>query len=110
LQPKENTAFYDACYLAIDKVRHGRYSKRALILISDGQDNLSTYSLNQVRDEVRASDVLVYSMNFSGAALAGGDLVIEGQSMLDELSRLSGGASFSQRYEGSMTRSNATSA
>jgi Ca-activated chloride channel family protein len=110
LQPKGNTAFYDACYVAIDKVRHGRYPKRVLILISDGQDNLSTYSLNQVREELKESGVLVYSMNFSGPALEGGGLVMEGQTILDELSRLSGGASFSQRYGRSLTTSDATSA
>jgi Ca-activated chloride channel family protein len=57
LQPRGNTALYDACYLAIDKVQHGRNSKRILILISDGEDNVSTYSFDQVRDELRISDV-----------------------------------------------------
>lgn len=93
LQPKGNTAFYDACYLAIDKVRHGRYSKRVLILITDGKDNNSKYSFTQVRDELRASEVLVYSVNFSGPEIAGTSLDMEGQNILDEFSLVSGGKS-----------------
>jgi Ca-activated chloride channel homolog len=94
LQPKGNTAFYDACYLAIDKVRHGRYAKRVLLLISDGEDNISTYSFNQVRDELRSSDVLVYSVNFSGVENLGSTLGMEGQQLMNELSIVSGGMSF----------------
>ena len=104
LQPKGKTAFYDACYLAINKVQHGRYSKRVLILISDGEDNLSTYTFNQVRDELKASGVLVYSVNFSRADDAGSVLGMEGQEFLKELSLLSGGMSFYQEYGGSVAK------
>lgn len=109
LQPSGNTAFYDACYLAIDKVRHGRNSKHVLILITDGQDNVSTYSFDQVRDELRASDVLVYSVNFSGTGIAGSQLGMEGQEILNEFSLVSGGMFFYKRNGRPLTASDATS-
>jgi Ca-activated chloride channel family protein len=109
LQPKGNTAFYDAFYLAIDKVRNGRNSKRVLILISDGQDNISTYSLDQVREELKTADVLVYSVNFSGTGIAGSMFGMEGQQILNEFSLISGGMFFYKRNGRSLTASDATS-
>lgn len=94
LQADGNTALYDACYLAIDKVRHGRYTKRVLLLISDGQDNVSNYSFTQVRDELRSSEILVYSVNFSSMQSQGSALGLEGQQLMNELSTVSGGISF----------------
>jgi Ca-activated chloride channel family protein len=110
IEPKQNTAFYDACYVALDKVRHGRYSKRVLLLITDGQDNVSKYSLSQVRDELKASGVIVYSLNFSnGDAAAGSALGQKGQQILTQFSSISGGRDFYKRY-GRLTTADAISA
>lgn len=110
VQPKGNTAFYDACYLALDQVQHGRYSKQVLILITDGQDNVSTYSLDQVRDELKASGVMVYSLNFAGTGMAGSELGFEGQHILEELSSVSGGRFFYQRFGRAMSTPDASDA
>lgn len=91
VQSKGNTAFYDACYLAINKVRHGRYSKQVLILITDGRDNVSKYSLAQVRNELKASGVLVYSLSLAGSVFGGSALGRDSQHILDEFSSVSGG-------------------
>lgn len=109
LQPKGNTAFYDACYLAIDKVRRGRYSKRVLILITDGEDNISSYSSDQVREELRASGVLAYSVNSSRTEIAGSSLGMEGQEILNGFSLVSGGMFFYKGNGRPLTTSDATS-
>jgi len=41
VQPKGSTALYDAAYIAVEKVAQGRHTKKALLIISDGQDNNS---------------------------------------------------------------------
>lgn len=110
VQPKGNTAFYDACYLALNKAQHGRYSRQVLILITDGEDNVSTYSLNQVRDELKASGVVVYSLNFAGTGEAGSALGMEGQHILEDLSSVSGGRFFYQRFGRAMSTSDASDA
>jgi len=46
VQTKSNTALYDACYLGVERVQRGTHPKRALLLISDGQDNNSRYTFN----------------------------------------------------------------
>ena len=94
VQPKSNTALYDAVYLGAEKVTRGAHQKRALIIISDGQDNNSRYTFNDVRKELKESDVSVYAVGI----LSGGDLGSRegmlGQSYLDELTGVTGGTSF----------------
>ena len=57
VQTKNNTALYDACYLGVEKVQRGAHPKRALLLISDGQDNNSRYTFNELRRLLKESDV-----------------------------------------------------
>jgi Ca-activated chloride channel family protein len=86
------TALYDACYLAIDKVQHGRHSKKALILISDGEDNLSHYKFKELRELLSETDVLLYSIDFPGNVRFGRSFLgEEGFRTLERLSSLSGG-------------------
>ncbi|PYS50759.1 MAG: VWA domain-containing protein [Acidobacteria bacterium] len=91
---KGNTALYDACYLGVEKVTRGAHQKRALLLISDGQDNNSRYTFNNVRRMLKESDVVVYSIGILGGNDPGSSLGMEGQSILDELSAVSGGKAF----------------
>ena len=53
LKPSGNTALFDACYVGLDKLQHGRHSKRVLLLISDGRDNTSRYSFANLRELLR---------------------------------------------------------
>jgi Ca-activated chloride channel family protein len=94
VQPKSNTALYDACYLGVEKVARGTHQKRALLLISDGQDNDSRYTFSEVRRLLKESDVVLYSIGILSGGDQGGSLGLEGQSILDELSSVSGGKAF----------------
>jgi len=62
VQSRGTTAFYDACYLGVDKVTHGTHPKRALLVISDGQDNNSRYTFKELRRLVKESDVIIYAI------------------------------------------------
>jgi Ca-activated chloride channel family protein len=46
------TALYDAVYMGLDHVRRGKNEKKALILITDGEDN-SRYRTSEVREYCR---------------------------------------------------------
>jgi Ca-activated chloride channel family protein len=94
IDPKSNTALYDACYLGVEKVSRGTHPKRALLLISDGQDNDSRYTFSEVRRLLKESDVVLYSIGILGGGDPGSTLGVEGQSILDELSSVSGGKAF----------------
>ncbi len=61
-QPKGFTALLDAVYLGVEKLANAKYSRRALVIISDGGDNASRYKLKEIRNLVAESDVMVYAV------------------------------------------------
>ena len=93
LKPWGGTALYDTCYAAMKKIRASRHSKRALIVITDGEDTNSRYSFNDLRKLVRDAGVPLYSINFLVSQYEG-ILPLEGLSVLDELTNPSGGLAF----------------
>lgn len=102
VQTKNNTALYDACYLGVERVQRGTHGKRALLLISDGQDNNSRYTFNELRRVLKESDVVLYSVGILGGSDVGSSLGMEGQSILDELAGVSGGKAFYPRSAAEM--------
>ena len=102
VQTRNQTALYDACYLGVEKVQRGAHPKRALLLISDGQDNNSRYTFNEVRRLLKESDVALYSIGILSGGDAGSALGMEGQGILDELSGVSGGKAFFPRSAAEM--------
>ncbi len=61
-KPQGGTALYDAIYLGINKLRTGRYQRRALVIVSDGGDNRSRYSLKETRHVIEEANVLTYGI------------------------------------------------
>lgn len=97
VQTRNQTALYDACYLGVEKVQRGAHPKRALLLISDGQDNNSRYTFNEVRRLLKESDVVLYGIGILSGNDSGSALGMEGQGILDELAGVSGGKAFFPR-------------
>jgi len=48
--PAGHTALLDAIYLGVSKMRDARYQRRALLIISDGGDNHSHYTLERNKE------------------------------------------------------------
>jgi Ca-activated chloride channel family protein len=71
VNPKQNTALYDAVYLGLERVTRGAHQKRALLIISDGQDNASRYNFGEVRRLMKESDVITYAVELSTPATRG---------------------------------------
>jgi len=65
--PAGTTALYDAVYLGLSKVKKGRNPKKALLLITDGEDNHSRYSRGDIREFARESDVQIFSIDLGRA-------------------------------------------
>lgn len=94
VNPRSNTALYDACYLGIEKVTRGTHQKKALLIISDGQDNASRYNFGEVRRLMKESDVVVYAVGILDGRDASSPEGMIGKSFLDELTSVTGGKSF----------------
>ena len=102
VETKNQTALYDACYLGVEKVQRGVHPKRALLLISDGQDNDSRYTFNELRKLLKESDVVLYGIGILSGSDAGSSMGMEGQGVLDELAGVSGGKAFFPRSAAEM--------
>ena len=102
VQTRNNTALYDACYLGVERVQRGTHPKRALLLISDGQDNNSRYTFSELRRVLKESDVVLYAIGILGGSDVGSALGMEGQGVLDELAGVSGGKAFYPRSAAEM--------
>lgn len=94
VEPKHNTALYDACYLGVERVTRGAHQKKALLIISDGQDNASRYNFKEVRRLMKESDVVIYSVGILDSKDSATPEGLIGQSYLDELASVTGGKSF----------------
>ncbi len=93
--PHGQTALYDAAYLGVEKVKEGRHDKRALLIISDGQDNASRYNYGELRKLLKEADVQVYCIGVTEqGADAGSILDRQGQLILEEIAKTTGGMAF----------------
>jgi Ca-activated chloride channel family protein len=98
IDPKGQTALYDAAYLGIEKVKQGRHQKNAILLISDGQDNSSRYTYGELRKRLKEANVQIYSIGIvEMGGGAGGTLDLQGQGILEEVSQTTGGKAFFPR-------------
>lgn len=94
VEPQKNTALYDAVYLGTERVTRGSHQKKAILIISDGQDNSSRYSFKEVRRLMKESDVVIYSVGIMDTRDASSTEGMQGQAFLDSLSSVTGGKSF----------------
>jgi len=85
--PKGNTALYDGAYLAVEKVRQGRHKRRAIIIISDGEDNNSRYSYGELSKLIKEADVQIYGLGIT-------DYSGPGMGILEQIARTTGGRAF----------------
>jgi Ca-activated chloride channel family protein len=82
LTPAEgSTALYDAVYLGLSELKGGQNPKKALLLITDGEDNHSRYSRGDIREVVRESDVQIYVLDL-------------GRALIGDLAEMTGGHSY----------------
>ena len=66
--PGGGTAMYDAVADATPVAGTGKHPKKALLVISDGNDTNSSISVGELRQLIRESEVLVYALGVDGTA------------------------------------------
>lgn len=94
-RPKGRTALLDALYLAIDTMSRARNPRKALLIISDGGDNRSRYSVRDIKNAVRESDVQIYAIGiFDPITERTQTELAAGPVLLRALSTMTGGRMF----------------
>ena len=66
VNPSGGTALYDAIADAIPFASAGENRKKAILVISDGNDSNSNTSVGELRQLIRESEVLVYALGVDG--------------------------------------------
>jgi Ca-activated chloride channel family protein len=64
------TAMYDAIADAVPVAQEGRNRKKAILVISDGNDTNSGTSVGELRQIIRQSEVMVYALGVDGTAVS----------------------------------------
>jgi Ca-activated chloride channel homolog len=101
VKPENRTALIDAVYLGVNKLKMAKFERKALLIISDGGDNRSRYSENELRRVVRESDVQVYAIGIFDAYAP----TIEEQTgpiLLNDICEMTGGRMFRVSEMGDM--------
>jgi Ca-activated chloride channel family protein len=90
-----STALYDAVYLGIEKLRHAHNRRKALLLVTDGEDNHSHYTFADVKELAKESDVQLFAIGIGGLPIATATKGHKsGRAVLEELVDLTGGEVF----------------
>jgi Ca-activated chloride channel homolog len=90
------TALLDAVYLGLSQMRGADHGKRALLIISDGGDNHSRYSENDIKNYLKEADCQVYAIGIFDPL----DMrsrtpeEMEGPTLLSEITEMTGGRVF----------------
>jgi Ca-activated chloride channel homolog len=98
------TALLDAIYLGLSEMKKATTNRRALLVISDGGDNHSRYTENDIKRAVKESDVQIYCVGVFEplASRARTPEEAGGPNLLSELADISGGRLFSVEDAGEL--------
>ncbi len=72
IQPRGGTAMYDALAEAIPLVQAGKHRKKALVIISDGNDTSSRTAIDDLKQQIRETEVLVYAIGIDSQVTTDG--------------------------------------
>jgi Ca-activated chloride channel family protein len=91
--PRHRTALLDAIYMGVSKMRQAKYAKKALLIISDGGDNHSRYTENEIRSVVKEADVMIYAIGIYDRYASAQEERL-GPQLLSDITELTGGRAF----------------
>ncbi len=93
LKPGGGTALYDAIYHAckdkLNKEKSDRPTRRAVVVISDGNDNQSEVSRAQAIEMAQRAEVIIYAISTDDSGL-----LVRGDKILQQLADATGGRAF----------------
>ena len=66
LEAGNSTALYDAVYLAVDEKLKGETGRKAIVVITDGEDTSSKIRKNEAIETAQRKDVIIYGIGVRG--------------------------------------------
>lgn len=74
IDSRGGTALYDAVYASLDHLKLGNRDKRVLLVVTDGEDNSSRYTFDQLVRYAQQSNAEIYTIGLLGGNDSGGGL------------------------------------
>ena len=97
LQVSGTTALLDAVRLGMMEMKGAHYTRKAIIIISDGEDNSSRWTVSELKAAVREEDILIYAIRISesvDAYIPYPSQRLTGSALLNEIASQTGGRLF----------------
>ena len=100
IDSRGGTALYDALYASLDHVKLGNRDKKVLLVVTDGEDNASRYTLEELTRYAQKSNAVVYTIGLLGAEEPGGLFKIKrsgtrrAAKVLEKLAEITGGQAY----------------
>jgi VWFA-related protein len=70
IRPRGATALYDAVAAAAPLAQSGRHRKKAIVIISDGNDTNSRSTIREIKSMIRSTEVLAYAIGIDTQAVS----------------------------------------
>ncbi|HUB32904.1 MAG TPA: VWA domain-containing protein [Bryobacteraceae bacterium] len=100
VNPGGSTSLLDGVYLGLHQMKKAHNPRKALIIVSDGGDNNSRYSLRELAQLAAESDTQIFSICLWQSPQSAEE--IAGPALLAKLSQVSGGINFMTSDGGAM--------
>ena len=100
IDSRGGTALRDAVYASLDHVKLGNRDKKVLLVITDGEDNASRYSEEELLRHAQKSSTVIYTIGLLGSEEPDGLFKIHGSSahraakVLETLAQATGGQAY----------------
>jgi Ca-activated chloride channel family protein len=99
LRPEGQTALYNALVDGLGHLEHAAHSRRVMVLVSDGGDNASSATIDDVMNRARRSEVTIYTIGLFDENARDAD-----PGVLKRLSETTGGQRFLPSSPGVLMR------
>jgi VWFA-related protein len=100
IDSRGGTALYDAVMASLDHVKLGNRDKKVLLVITDGEDNASRYTFEDLLRFAQKSNAVIYTIGLLGSEEPGGLFKIHGGSagraakILEKIAEATGGQAY----------------
>ena len=99
IDSRGGTALYDAVFASIDHLKLGNRDKKTILVITDGEDNASRYSFEELVRVAQKSNAVIYTIGLLGEEEPGGLFKMgrgshRGAKILEKLADSTGGKAY----------------
>jgi VWFA-related protein len=100
IDSRGGTALYDAVYASLDHLKLGNRDKKVLLVVTDGEDNASRWTFDELIQHAQKSNAVIYTVGLLGSLEPGGLFKVHGggvsraSKVLKKLAEATGGQAF----------------